>query len=118
MPVTKEQRRQQYLKNPDYYKAAVKIKRDRIKEWLRKQKEVPCADCDVSYPYYVMDFDHRVGVTKVGTVNDILRQNAWARLREEIAKCDVVCSNCHRIRTQMRLGAKEVQKDRTSPLTH
>ena len=31
------------------------------------------------------------------------------RLEEEIAKCDVVCSNCHRIRTQLTYGSYRIK---------
>jgi hypothetical protein len=64
-------------------------------------KSRPCADCGVQYPYYVMDFDHREGVTKEFSLHRI--QNATKRaILREIAKCDVVCANCHRERTHQR----------------
>jgi hypothetical protein len=53
-----------------------------------------------------MDFDHRDSETKTGNVSNMVkRYNAGlARLLDEIAKCDVVCSNCHRLRTHARLA--------------
>src|SRR5207245_2408021 len=35
--------------------------------FIRAAKNVPCTDCGVKYPYYVMDFDHARGekVTEV-----------------------------------------------------
>jgi len=68
---------------------------------ILEAKNVPCTDCGKVYPSYVMDFDHRPGEHKSFTL-----ANAAARKVEtviaEIAKCDVVCSNCHRIRTHDR----------------
>ena len=64
-------------------------------------KSRPCADCGVHYPYYVMDFDHRDGRLKEFLLNSVHRVTKRAILRE-IEKCDVVCANCHRERTQRR----------------
>ena len=71
---------------------------------VREAKSVPCMDCDIQYPYYVMDFDHREDEDKVQVVSKVANQGTLKQLREEIAKCDVVCSNCHRARTFQRLG--------------
>ena len=66
-------------------------------------KSVPCADCGVQHPPYVMDFDHVRGVKRweIGRAKGTV---PTASLLAEIAKCDVVCSNCHRIRTHRRRG--------------
>lgn len=55
-------------------------------------------DCGVHYPSYVMDFDHRDPSTKKGGVGKFVSVG-WKSLKEEIAKCDLVCANCHRERT-------------------
>lgn len=72
---------------------------------IRSLKSRPCADCGIQYPFYVMDFDHREGVTKEFALNSVTRLSREAILRE-IAKCDVVCSNCHRERTHRRRVAR------------
>ena len=68
-------------------------------------KAVPCHDCKNSYPTYVMDFDHREPKEKRF---DIARCMAHPieKILKEIEKCDVVCSNCHRIRTHLREARK------------
>ena len=64
----------------------------------------PCADCGGSFPTCAMDFDHRPGETKFMMVTSLVRQHhPISRVIEEMAKCDVVCANCHRIRTRQRL---------------
>jgi hypothetical protein len=73
----------------------------RHRELMRQAKSRPCADCGVQYPYYVMDFDHRDGATKSFMLSDITRASSKSLWRE-IEKCDVVCANCHRERTQRR----------------
>jgi len=64
-------------------------------------KSKPCADCGVQYPPYVMQFDHVRGVKEFGIARG--RNGCWSskRLLDEIAKCEVVCANCHAERTQV-----------------
>lgn len=58
----------------------------------------PCVDCR-NIDIRVLEFDHVRGV-KRRTVSDLLmRGYAEKTILEEIAKCDVVCTNCHKIRT-------------------
>lgn len=70
-------------------------------------KAQPCMDCGVRYPAPVMEFDHRPGVEKVCHISGMVSARSRYTLddiREEIAKCDVVCANCHRMRTAIRGG--------------
>ena len=71
------------------------------REFVQRIKSRPCADCGIQYPYYVMDFDHREGEIKKYQLNRIDRMTVRTILHE-IAKCDVVCANCHRERTYQR----------------
>jgi hypothetical protein len=83
-----------------------------MKEYVRREKEKPCTDCKRNFPYFVMDFDHREGSEKVADINFLVHSLSWTRLKAEIQKCDVVCANCHRIRTQARMGVpNEFLKD-------
>jgi hypothetical protein len=95
-----------YEKNKERMKKQIRVTSDRnqaiLKEEVNEIKSQPCMDCGVSYPPYVMDFDHRPGVDKGGLVSKLVGNGSRKRVYEEIAKCDVVCSNCHRIRTHMR----------------
>lgn len=75
-------------------------------EMIRLEKNKPCADCKNHFPYYVMDFDHVRGV-KVGNVSTLALWSI-ARILEEISKCEVVCSNCHRIRTHIRKSCVKI----------
>jgi len=87
-----------------YRKQNVKIARRRKAERhaaLDLIKSVPCTDCGTPYPPYVMDFDHRDPSTKKYGINFLLHKTTcpWSRIIDEIAKCDVVCVCCHRMRT-------------------
>jgi hypothetical protein len=69
-----------------------------LRAYVEGVKSQPCKDCGVSYPPYLMDFDHRGD--KIRNVSDMAHRSVGLEtLKAEIAKCDVVCANCHRIRT-------------------
>lgn len=102
----KKRRRAYYLKNRSKVVRQVRGRKNRLKLWIQEQKARPCSDCRMRYPTYVMDFDHRPGTGKVMNVGLLYRLGSRKLAEAEIAKCDVVCSNCHRIRTHERLGAK------------
>jgi hypothetical protein len=51
-----------------------------------------------------MDFDHRDGSSKLGNIASLVKRWSWKRLLAEIEKCDIICANCHRIRTAQRAG--------------
>jgi len=73
------------------------------KDMIRELKSKPCTDCGLSFHWFVMDFDHVRGEKK-GGVSALLQNNvSMTKLLAEIAKCDLVCSNCHRMRTWNRL---------------
>ena len=70
---------------------------------LQKYKEEQgCFDCQVDYPHFVLEFDHRPGVKKFGNVYHVLKKYGAEKAWAEVKKCDVVCSNCHKIRTYTR----------------
>ena len=73
------------------------------KQFIDNLKEsTPCTDCGLFFPSYVMEFDHRESRNGNPTVAALISKLGLARLKEEIEKCDLVCANCHRIRTFKR----------------
>jgi transcription elongation factor Elf1 len=86
------------------------------KELARKQKQQykkklaeikqtsGCVDCGESN-HIVLDFDH-LSNKKYNVSRMIHDGFSWAAIKKEIAKCEVVCANCHRIRTHNRLVNK------------
>jgi hypothetical protein len=87
-------------RHPDGFNEIQQRKRQRDRAWVSAQKAVPCMDCGGSFPPECMDFDHVHGKKSfnVGARPTTSRKN----LLREIAKCDVVCANCHRTRTAAR----------------
>lgn len=85
--------------------------REERKLWLEKIKDRPCKDCGVKYPPYVMDFDHTNGKIKIASISWLALHNTanLETIKSEIEKCDLVCSNCHRIRTHRRLKTRSAE---------
>ena len=71
------------------------------RDMIRDAKNVPCADCGKSFPYYVMDLDHLPGHEKKFQLGKYL-QHKLADIEDELKKCEAVCANCHRFRTHNR----------------
>lgn len=61
----------------------------------------PCVGCGERDPI-VLDFDHREQSEKLFQIADGMRY-APAKIMAEIAKCDVLCANCHRRRTAKQM---------------
>ena len=72
---------------------------------LDSLKRRPCADCGQEFPGCVMDFDHRVPSGKRQAVSRMIGRAGTATILAEVAKCDIVCANCHRDRTYRRREA-------------
>ncbi len=84
-----------------YLEKAVRRKRALQAEvWAYKESH-SCKDCDESYAHYVMDFDHVRG-EKIENVSAMARMGSTQKVWDEIKKCELVCSNCHRERTHQR----------------
>ena len=53
--------------------------------------------------YVCFDFDHRDPALKSFAISSKWKHVSEALLQAEFAKCDVVCSNCHRLRTHVQI---------------
>jgi hypothetical protein len=75
--------------------------RRRMRAMVENLKRGPCKDCSRTFDPICMDFDHRPYEHKVSNIAALM----WAKedqILREIAKCDLVCANCHRLRTKRR----------------
>jgi hypothetical protein len=110
MPYKDKQKQKEYLAahykdNKEKYKKSSQQSREQRKEMIREAKNFPCQDCGIKYPPYVMQFDHVRGNKKF-TIAGIASQGGYGSLEElltEIAKCDIVCANCHMERTHGKI---------------
>lgn len=94
--------RKHYYLNKEKYLLKNKLRREKMRQYVHELKaKSPCADCKKVYPYYVMDFDHLS--SKESIISRLVNSGNRSALENELAKCEIVCSNCHRIRTFKRL---------------
>lgn len=107
MPYTdrETQRRVQradYLENREEYKQRSRKSQHNRRLTINKIKEKdPCKDCGKRYPAHVMQFDHVSG-TKIMSISQMIARFKMETILAEIAKCEVVCANCHADRTFQR----------------
>ncbi len=97
--------RRHYYKNKEKYLLKNKLRREEMRKFIREIKtNNACSDCKMVYPYYVMDFDH-LG-DKQYLISRLVNLGSRKALEIEVQKCEIVCSNCHRMRTHSRLRNK------------
>lgn len=83
------------------YQVKVKNRKENRIKMLEYLKICKCIDCE-NNDVRVLEFDH-ISNNKTFSVNQLLQEGrGWKRIKEEIDKCEVVCANCHRIRTYAR----------------
>ena len=83
------------------YQATERQRRTEVRDRIAALKQDPCEDCGEIFDPVCMDFDHRPSEKKLAQISQMVWM-PWARILEEIAKCDLVCANCHRLRTHER----------------
>ena len=77
-------------------------RRSLFRDKLVELKNNPCTDCGQVFHWAAMDFDHVRGRKKfnISQAQDI----PWHKIEQELKKCELVCANCHRIRSHGRLN--------------
>jgi hypothetical protein len=71
---------------------------ERRRAWLHDQKrDKPCRDCGGVFHPVAMSFHHRDPSTKEFTIGSKISNRTISALLAEIAKCDLLCANCHMI---------------------
>ena len=102
--------REHYLANKERYVAQAAaqnqaLRLERTRYLIEYFKTHPCVDCGET-DAVVLEFDHLRD--KSFDIAAKLVSYRWQRILDEIAKCEVVCANCHRRRTAERRGALRV----------
>lgn len=96
-----------YLQRREQHIARVRLERARTKQANRVQllaylMEHPCVDCGEAN-LVVLDLDH-VRDKRKNVSSMVAAGFCWATIESEIAKCEVRCANCHRIKTAKERG--------------
>src|SRR4051812_48540847 len=94
-----EANKQRYIAQAAVVKRRLALERTRF--LLDFFETHPCVDCGETNPV-VLEFDHLRD--KSFSIGGKLTTHKWQAILDEIEKCDVVCANCHRIRTAKRRG--------------
>jgi len=72
-----------------------RAKRKEVRKLKDKLKSVPCGDCNVQYPPYIMQFHH---IDPSKKHKDVSAIHSIKELMREIEKCIILCANCHALR--------------------
>lgn len=101
-PCQRERSKVHYRANKEIYLEKKKLFGRRTQEQVNRFKaEKGCIDCPERDPR-CLDMDHLDPLTKVGNVGKLARDWSFERLKTELDKCVVRCSNCHRKRTSVQ----------------
>jgi len=77
--------------------------------WNRELKQAtPCAGCGGTFHPDAMSWDHLPGTVKLDDISNLIRRRFRRQvIIEEMAKCELVCANCHAVRTFERRGVAQ-----------
>ena len=103
-----DKKRNYYVKHINKMKKAQRVRSSILRtknrklmiEFLSNKKCTDCGESNIE----VLEFDHIKGKKK-DKVPRILLDYAWPVVLKEIKKCEIVCSNCHRLRTEQRINS-------------
>lgn len=100
--------KQYYKENAEHHKKIITERNKKIKSVIKNNllnllKNSKCTDCG-NDDIRVLEFDHLPQFKKEKNISDFLKSGcSWNVIQKEINKCEIVCANCHRIRTVNRL---------------
>lgn len=101
----KEISRKHYQSNKQqYFDRNKKVKRANRLKILELKQNSPCTDCGQVFHPYIMEFDHTEPETKnfeIGRAG----QRTLKQITQELEQCEIVCANCHKLRTFRRMQA-------------
>lgn len=115
-PIAQKTWRNGYMKRRreklgDHLRAQERARAAAVQQFIRDHKlKCGCADCGYSAHHVALEFDHLVDKEL-----NVCNAKSIAQAKLEIAKCEVVCANCHRIRTFDRLQERHPRTSSRPP---
>lgn len=103
IPCSKVIRQKRYNSHRKEEKLKAKKWHNELKYWFRSLKNKLCKDCNQSFHFSAMHFDHKEN-NKLANVSNLIHRGSKKAILDEISKCDLVCANCHALRTWNRLN--------------
>lgn len=92
----KEYIKKHYQENKQYYIERAKVAREKLKLKMQELKKgLKCEFCGEDHPA-CLDFHHRDPNEKEFSIANGMMRKSFEKIKQEIAKCSVLCSNCHR----------------------
>lgn len=100
-----------------YYRTRGKAARNaRKRAWLTAERKwmaslkhgIPCADCRCVFPVYVMHWDHLPDFQKTDSISAMVGSRRREAILQELKKCELVCANCHILRTIGRSRSRKL----------
>lgn len=87
-----------YQENKEKEKDRVLNRKKKMIQWLFEYKSSKSCEICGESTIVCLDFHHRSAVEKDRSISDAVLIWGWGfkRLEEEISKCVILCSNCHR----------------------
>lgn len=122
MPRSRRQRESQaeyhrswYLANRQKVLARARVQNKentaRARAYVRQAKSGPCVDCGGRFHFAAMQFDHVRGTKRFNIGDAIGSGRSIEQIRTELTKCELVCGNCHAVRTYEREMAHQESID-------
>jgi len=90
-------------KDKEKHNQYIRDRRKEIRKLIDNAKNKPCTDCGVKFSIVCMQFDHIKGEKKFRLAEATAKLKSLEVIQKEIDKCEIVCANCHSIRTDSRL---------------
>ena len=101
--------KEHYEKYRDEYLARGKIRRTKLRaefrsnmlQFLKRKACITCGENDIR----VLELDHIDSSQKTFNISQAVRiGKTWQQVLEEIKKCQILCANCHKIKTAEEFG--------------